>query len=422
MTRRPSRFSVRVRLQIALIAVVVGATLLATWQFSQSSGAYQDAVRQEVRRQAAMVEDIREVYADEGPEALRAAVARARADGLRPIRHDGRLAASEYALAAQTAFHQPRPARRDSLLGNASYRHNELGYDMPRRLADVQAHSPGLYGLAPDAGMRAGDRWAAWGTASVAGGVLAVLTAVCAANVLRPRRWRHAPAASGRRVDRRTEIIPQPATARSGRRAGALFGLLVCVLPLLLPLGQILAAGGEQRAQAEAARKAVRLKDSLEGFGLRHAFLTEARRTALAAEFDATARELAATDTGISPADARHERVLAAVENTIAVRVRDIATYMGRAPDAADRLDAATADALSKQPEERRAAGAEQRRQVDLAERAGRSSLLLSAATAVAVVAQMLAVAAFAADRRRLLWWPALGAVASTALTVAAFT
>ncbi|AZM57289.1 hypothetical protein DMA15_35940 [Streptomyces sp. WAC 01529] len=422
MTGRPSRFSLRIRLQIALIAIIVGATLLATWQFSQSSGAYQDAMRQEIRRQAAMVEDIRAVYADEGPQAMRVAAAEARADGLRPIRNEGRLAASEYTLAAQTAFHLPRSARRDHLLGNGAYRYKDLGYDLPQRLADVQQRSPGLYGLTPDAQMRDGDRWAAWGTASAAGGTLAVLVAMCAANVLRPRRWQRTPTASGRRVLRRLEIIPQPATASAGHRRSALFNLLACVLPLLLPLGQILAAGGEQRAQAEAARSAVRLSASIEAHGLRTAFLTEGLRTALAAEAGALARELAVWDTGISPSDARHERVMAAVEGTIAVQIRSIAKYMGRVPVAEDRVDMTTVTALSREPKKLGAARAEQNRQVDLAEQAGRRSLLLSAATAVAVVAQILTVAAFAGGRRRWLWWPAVGVLASTALTAVAFT
>ncbi|CAM5366862.1 hypothetical protein SALBM135S_08513 [Streptomyces alboniger] len=420
MTGGPSRFSLRIRVQIALIAVIVGATLLATWQLSRSSGAYQEAMRQEIRRQAAMVEDIRAVYADEGPQALRAAAAEARADGLRPIRHAGRLAASEYVLAAQTAFHLPRSAGRNDLLGNAAYRHEGLGYDLPRRLADVQRRSPGLYEPAPDARMRDGDRWAARGTASAAGGALVVLAAMCAATVLRPRRWRRTPTASGRRVLRRLEIIPQPATAPAGRRSGALFGLLVCVLPLLLPLGQILAAGSEQRAQAEATRNAVRLSTSIEGHGLRTAFLIMGLQTALAAESGATARELAARDTGISRADARHERVMAAAEHTIAVEIRNIATYMGRVPGVQDRVDATTATALSGEPRTLGAAQAEQNRQVDLAEQAGRRSLLLSAATAVAVVAQMLAVAAFARDRRRWLWWPAIGVLVATACTAVA--
>lgn len=94
---------------------------------------------------------------------------------------------------------------------------------------------------------------------------------------------------------------------------------------------------------------------------------------------------------------------------------------MGRTPGPQDRIDATAANALSVRPKTLSAAVAEQNHQVTLAEQAGRRSLLLSAATALAVVAEILAVAAFAIGRPRWLWWPALGALASTALAVVAF-
>lgn len=420
MTAPTPRLSVRIRVQITLITVVVGATLLATWQFGTSSGAYQDAMRQDVRRQAAMVEDIRAVYADEAPRAFRVAVAQARAEGLRDIKDTGRLAASEYTLAAQTAFHTARAAPPDSLLGKPEYHNRDLGYDLPRRLADLQKMSPQLYGLDPEARAREGDRWATWGTASAAVGIGAVLVAVCAANVLRPRRWR-APVPSGRRVLRRLEIIPQPATASADHYRGTLFHLLVFVLPLLLPLGQILAASSEQHAQAQAARGAVQMSTSIEGHGLRSAFLNEGVQASLEAEFKATARQLSAGDTRRSARDAEHESAVAAAESRIAARVRNIAGYMGRPPTAEDRVDAATVAALIKEPKGHSSALAEQKRQVNLAERAGRSSLLLSAATAVAVVAEILALAALAVRNRRWLWMPGLGVLASAVLTFVSF-
>ncbi|MEV0600359.1 hypothetical protein AB0I82_13825 [Streptomyces sp. NPDC050315] len=421
MNSRPPQFSVRIRLQIALIAVAVGATLLATWQFGESSGAYQDAVRQDIKRQAAVTENVRAVYADEAPFAFQVAVAQARAEHLRPLKDEGRLAASEYTLAAQTAYHLRRSASPDSLLGNDGYRYKDLGYDLPRRLADLQWDSPDLYALDPDATLRAGDRWATWGLASVAVGIAAVLAAVCAANVLRPRRWRRALAPSDRPVVRGVEIIPQPAIAPRGRRRVVLFHLFVFVLPLLLPLGQILVAGSEQRAHAEAARGAVRLSASIGVYGQRTAFLTESLRTAKVAEIRAVARELASLDTGITPGEARHERVMAAVEGVLVDDVRKIAEYMGRPPTAADRVDTEAATALGKEPKNLSAAQAEQQRQADLAQRAGRRSLLLSAATAIGVVAEILAVAALSIGRRAWRWWPMGGAVVSVGLTAVAF-
>ncbi|MFE1802249.1 hypothetical protein ACFW9L_39620 [Streptomyces sp. NPDC059517] len=392
---------------------------MATWQFSESAGAYQEAVRQDVKRQAAISEDVRSVYASEAPFAFRTAIAEARAARLLPLKGEGRLAASEYALAAQTAFHLRRAAASDSLLGNNRYRHEDLGYDLPRRLADLQRDAPKLYGLDPDASLRAGDRWAARGRACVALGVAAVLTAMGAACVLRPSGLRH-PAPAGRRVLRSLEIIPQPATAPHGRRRAVLLHLLVFVLPMLLPLGQILAAGGEQRALAEASRKGVQLSASIGAQGQLAAFVTESLRTAQVADLTATARELAALDTESTAEEAEHERKMAAVEGVLAVHVQKIAEYMGRAPTAQDRVDAETVTALRKQPGGQADALAEQRHQVDLAERAGRRSLLLSAAAALAFVAEILSVATTTVRSRSWRWWPAAGAMASVGLTAAA--
>jgi hypothetical protein len=420
MSGRPRRLSVRIRTQIALLSLVVAAALLATWQFGEASGAYQDAVRQEIKRQTAVVEDARFVYGEEGPPAFTVAVAETRAERLRPLRNDGRPAASEYAVAAQTAFQLHRAARPDSLLGNSTYR-QDLGYDLPRRLADIQTGSPDLYGLDPGATLQRGDSWSVAGRVSVAVGAAVVLAALCAANVLRPHRWQQARTPSGRRVLRNLDIIPQPAIAPAGRRRAVLLHLVVFVLPLLLPLGQTLAAGNEQRALAEAARDDIRLSTSISLQLHRTAFLSNSLVAAKVAELQAPARELAALDTGIGPGAAHHERRTAAVERVVARDTEAIARYMGRPPTRADGVDPQTVTAMAQDLRDLSAAQAEQHRQVDLADSAGRRSLYLSAATSLAVVAEILAVAALAARSRGWRWWPAVCAVLSVAVTAAAY-
>ncbi|MCX4820925.1 hypothetical protein OG883_13600 [Streptomyces sp. NBC_01142] len=412
------RFSVRIRVQLALIAVVAAAVLLATWQFSEASGTYQDAVRQDVKRQAAVLEDIRYVYGDEAPLALRVAASHARADGLEAVKGQGRVAASEHTLAAQTAFSLRRAAEPGSLLGNGGYRHQDLGYDLPRRLADVQRRTPELYDVDPGATLRAGDRQVAWGLACAAVAVAAVLLAVVTGNVVRPRRWRRTPAPGGPRVLRAVEIIPQPAVTTRNRRAAQLH-LFVFAMLLLLPLGQILAAGNEQRAQAEAARRAVQLSTSITAHGQRTAFLTEGLRAAEAAALQATAREFASLETGVSPQEARHEQTVAIVENVIAQQVRKIVDYMGRPPTATDGVDPAAVAALGRAPERLSNAQAEQVRQVDLAERASRRALFLASATAVAVVAEALAATALTTMRRA--WWFWLAGTSGVTLLLVSF-
>ncbi|MEU4211617.1 hypothetical protein AB0F13_16720 [Streptomyces sp. NPDC026206] len=396
------RFSVRIRLQIVVLSVVALATLSATWQFSGAGGAYQDAVREDVKRQAALREDVRHVYADEAPDAFRAAAARIRTDALRPLKDQGRLAASEYALAAQTALQFRSRARPGSLLGDDAYVHRELGYDIPHRLADLQKRSAELYALDPDATLHDGDSWALWGRVSVWVAFAAVLLAAAAANVLRPVRWRHPPAPPpAPRVLRKPELLPQPATAPAGdRRRTARFLLLLSALLLALPFGQMVAACDEQRAQAEAARRASGISLGIAVSGQRTAFLTTSLQAAAAADLQSAARLSAALETGSSP-DAAHEQAVAAAETTAAGLMARTARYMGRPAEAADRVDPATATALRTEPLEWRTMLTEQQRQVDRAEVAGERGFRLAAATALAVLAQLLVAAAVSAHRLR---------------------
>ncbi|WP_039932702.1 hypothetical protein [Streptomyces viridochromogenes] len=421
MNPSTSRFSLRIRVQICLLVVISAATPLSAWAFSEASGTYQEAVRQEITRQETLLDDVRTVYTDDASLAFNVAAASARADALRPVRHESRTAAAEYEIAAQTAFTLRGAADSGSLLNDA-YRHENLGYDLPRRLADLQRDKPKPYGLAPEATMRSGDVWVRWGLVFAALVGLAVLAGVAAANVVRPHALRRPPGPDRRRVVRDLQLIPQPAVPPSGEsRLATLLNLFVVVLLMVLPLGGIYAAGVEQRAQAEAARKATQLGTAALAYGQRMAFLDGSRRTAELAELQAMARERASLETGVTPAQARHERVVAVVETRAAERVRRIADYMGRPPTRADRVDAAAVMALGKESEHLLSGlRTEQKRQVGLADRASSRGLYLGAAAAITAVAEMLVAAAVSDGRQRWLLWPVTAAACSTLLTVMA--
>lgn len=414
-----TRFSVRIRVQIGLILVVSLATLVCTWQFSQAGGAYQDAVREDVKRQAAVQEDVRHLYADEAPPAFLVAAEEVRAEALSALGKDNRVAVSEHALASRTAFSLRQAAPPELLVGNDTYLTRNLGYDVPRRLADVQEHSPEMYALNPDATLREGDRWASWGLVSAGIAGAAVIAAAVAAGVLRPPAWRR-PAPPGVRVLREPEIIPQPATAPPDDRRTVWCHLVVFCLLFFLPLGQLAAAGGEQRAQAQAARRAVQLTTDIAAGGERSAFLTRSVQAAHVADIRAAVRTTLALETQ-QARDTRPELEVAGAETAVAAQLRRMAEYMGRAPVRADGVDPATVTALSAEPEQWPALTAEQNRQVTLGEQAGNRALLLAAATAIGIVAEYLMAAAIAARRRRWLRWPAAAAVLSVALAAVAF-
>ncbi|WP_128376353.1 hypothetical protein [Streptomyces cavernae] len=415
---RRQRFSPRTRVQFGLIAAIVAATLLATWQFKKAGDTYQDAVAEELRLQAAVQEEARHVYADEAPLAYRVAAASTRAAALEALKDDGRLAASEYFVAEQEAVSLRHSAEPGSIIGNDRYLDDDQGYDIPRRLADQEERTPAGHRLAPDRTMRQGDSWAAWGRASLAAAGAAVLAAMVAASVLRPEAWRSAPAAGrARRTLRGIDPIPQPATASSELRRGTQLHLAVAVLLFLLPLLQLAAASNEQRAQAEASRHALRLGAAIVASGQREAFLAQAVTASSVADIHAAAREASVLYQKDAPA-VRHERAVAAAETRHASLLRRMAEYMGRAPSVTDGVSSAAVVALRARPEDWPGMRAEQGRQKDLADAAGDRGLYLAAATGLAVVAEMLAAAFLASGRLSRLGWPAGTATASLVITV----
>lgn len=412
------RFCLRTRVQFGLIAVIALATMLATWQFKQAGDSYQDAVAEELKLQTAVQEVARYVYADEAPLAFRVAAAAARAEALGPLRDDGRLAASEFALAEQEAVAFQGRARPESLVGSDRYLDAQRGYDVPRRLGDQEERQPADQRLAPGETMAEGDRWALWGRVSLALAAAAILAALAAANVLRPEAWRIPPPSAGgpRRLLRGIDPVPQPATAPPDRRGGTRLHLLAVGLLFLLPLLQLAAAGGEQRAQAEASRHALRLGAAIVASGQRSAFLTQAVTASQAADIHAAAREIAVLYEKDSPA-VRHERAVAAAETDHASRLRAMAEHMGRAPEAADGVSAASVAALRSGSEDWPGMRAEQNRHKDLADAAGDRGLYLAAAAALAAAAEVLAAAFLEAGRLSRMVWPTGLAAVSIGVT-----
>jgi hypothetical protein len=365
-----------------VLIMTVGASI-ATWQFSAAGGAWQNSVRQEIRHSAALQEDVRFVYADEAPLAFRAATARARADRLREVRPSSRLAVSEYTLASQTAFGLTSQAAPDSLLGERELADGDLGYNVPRRLAQVRAREPALRDLDPDAAHRQADRYA------LRGGVTALVVAALAVAVavVAARRRLFAPG-----VDLAVLGPAAPAAGFVGDRSAVALRLVAWVLLVVLPLAGLWTAAAQQRAQAVAARQAVQLSTGIAASGERASLLSANLTAVEIAELQATARELAALDADAME-DADAEYAVAAAEQATAAQARKIANAMGRMPAAADGVDAATVAALSSTQSQWPAMRREQSRQVDLAERAGRRGALIAGAAALTAVGSAVLVA-----------------------------
>jgi hypothetical protein len=147
----------------AIVAAMLGAR--AAVISSDASGEWQTAVREEVKRSAALVEDVRYAYGAEAAVALRTAAAAIEADELR--RSAGPLSGAEKAAVEAEAFIRQTTA--DLMAGafdltkDPKYRAGD-GYDVAARLADIRNEHPELVALDPGATMDQGsaDSQHAW--------------------------------------------------------------------------------------------------------------------------------------------------------------------------------------------------------------------------------------------------------------------
>lgn len=145
---------------LALAAIVgVAWGTRASLVSSSASDAWQSAIRQEVKRAAAVVEDVRYVYVVEGPQALDVFAARIRAKELRKAaaraRGTERAALTVEAEALETYASQ---VAKSVEAAAARYRTSIGGFDHARRLADQRAKNPDLRDIDPEDAQEAGDR------------------------------------------------------------------------------------------------------------------------------------------------------------------------------------------------------------------------------------------------------------------------
>jgi hypothetical protein len=162
----------------AVVAAILGAR--AAVVSSNASGEWQTAAREEVKRSAALVEDVRYVYGVEAAVALRAASAAIEADELR--QSAGPLNGAEKAAVETEAF--VRQSSADLMTGafdltkDPKYRAGD-GYDVASRLADVRNQHPELVALDPGATMDQGSEDSRHGWLLVSTAIPAAVAFLC---------------------------------------------------------------------------------------------------------------------------------------------------------------------------------------------------------------------------------------------------
>jgi hypothetical protein len=144
----------------AIAAAVVGA--LASGLTSDASDAWNSAVRTELKRATAAMEDVRYVYQAEFPQAISVMSARAQAAGYAAAASADPGNAVAYTIAAggqanaASALEQSVP-----LVTDPKYALPNGGVDLARRLADQRAQNADLVALDPGAIQAQGDALAA---------------------------------------------------------------------------------------------------------------------------------------------------------------------------------------------------------------------------------------------------------------------
>lgn len=321
----------RARVVVQVVAILVGAacTALAGWMYSDASSAWQKALQQEVDRAGVLQDDVRQVYANEGPFAFRVAALQIRAAALAPLAGTNAAAATEKAIAENAAFAFRQVSAPQNLAGQRRYDLSGGGSNLLLRLADVgAARQP-----APDPGVpdREGDdlaRLALW---------ISVVTALVTGLAVVGATLRR----SARPV---VELYPQPGIATGPERRVAMLLLVIWSAGVLLPLVQLAFSSQEQRYQAESARHAVQSRSAKSISSTRTEFGRTALQIAAEGGVAATARELDVVyEDERTVADARE---LARAEEAAAARSAEVATSMARDPAPADKVEADLAAAL----------------------------------------------------------------------------
>lgn len=322
----------RARVVVQVVAVLAGAafTFLAGWKYSDASSAWQLAIRVEVEKAGVHQDEVRRVYANEGPFAFRVAVLQIRADALAPL---GDKARTERKIAEQAAFAFRQESGPTTLLGQQRYTLPGGGSDLVHRLADAgrQRENPLPDPEVPD---REGDdfaRLAFWISVIT---VLVTGLAVFGASV----RGREPP----------LQLLPQPGSAPAPERRLTFLLLAIWTAGVLFPLTQLYFSSQEQRYQADSARHAVQARSAESISSTRAEFGTTALQIAGEGSVAAIARE---AGTAYSDAQTKADaREVAQAEQRAATRGAVVADAMARPPVPADGVEPGLAGALTSEP------------------------------------------------------------------------
>lgn len=256
-SRRVQRVLTSQNIAQATVTISVGiAFALATFLASEATARWSDAVKEDIKWSAGLIEDVRYLFTEEAPFAYEYATTVARADALaaaaegRPPSEMG--AAVLEAHATRTSVESRRVeylSIGDTLLSDQYWRKDH--FDVESRLDDARADARSTVVADPDAAKETGDRYAA---AALAVSVVPIAIAIAYLGWV---RWgkRRTTNRTGTRTDQNVALIPDPAAVSSGGAPGLAF--LAWLLLVILPPFQIYLSLSEDEASTESSAGAV---------------------------------------------------------------------------------------------------------------------------------------------------------------------
>lgn len=161
------------------LAALVTAALFgrAALLAGDASDQWQQALRQELKRSAAVVEDVRYVYGDEAPLAFDGVTLEVLAQEYRAKAQASRGATRSLLTVEARANEELLDVVKggSAILSDEKYRLEGGGYDLGRRLADVRRENPDLVTINPDVPQARGDALSRQATNTVSLGAVAPL-------------------------------------------------------------------------------------------------------------------------------------------------------------------------------------------------------------------------------------------------------
>ncbi|MDQ0373824.1 hypothetical protein [Cellulomonas humilata] len=327
--------------QVVVILLVSLLVLASSRAAENAQDSWSQSVTAETRWSAGAREVLRYVYTDEAPFALEVALVEHRADAMTAAAEaagvDSARAAFEAEVATQWSWHLRNAHEKfgDSLISD-EYAVPGAGFDVPARLAAMEAAGSAVLLDDPEDAARAGDRASA--TAQwIALAIIPLVVVYLVADLLLVRRSRRLAASIPPGSDPADDDIgqvPRPWASAPEQRPMTIIALLAWVLVALLPAAQVQAAAVAARAGSESSRIAIQALGALEGGLLYRSFAADAAQQQIGDDLNGVAREWAALDA--PPELAEEEAVVTAAETGSREAVQDIVGSMTRLPTEAD--------------------------------------------------------------------------------------